>query len=258
MEVKRVKQTRKVVEGTAPRRNDATIIYNKPVKLVDDETGELVAVFLKNAIPMRYKEIGRKFVAFKGTTDARGTYGGQRIGTGAPTLGGNPITRSAMVGYRIPYLVRNPQPILSKTTTKNYDIYNKDLKQFYRFIDPIVKRIDPANYQLNLDELKGIPDKYKISKIITNVTVNQSQMAHYHVDSGNANQYGTIIAFNSGNKPFTGGEFILGNYNIAFGLKEGDIVYTNQHTPHGTLSFKGDRMSVVGYQSKKLINKLKR
>jgi len=248
---KNIKKSWTVRQGTKPKRNSYTVIYNKNVKLIDDDTGELVAIFLKNVIPDKYIKIGRELISFKGTSTARGAYAGET--KKRKTLTGKK-SQSSVVGYLLPYLVKDPKPQLSKATKQDIDLYNGGLKDLYKYVDTIIKKIDPKGYSENLVTIKNMPSEYKISKIVSNVQINVDQIAHYHVDNGNANKYGTLMAFYPSDKPFKGGEFVLGEYNICFTLREGDLLYTNQFSPHGTFSISGNRISAVGFQSKKLIN----
>jgi len=256
-----VEKKRDVEHGSTPRMTDGLKIFYSNVSIYDGQTGELLAIFLKNILPKYIIDIGRKLIAFEGKSDVRGAYAGKKIvkiiqsgkHKGERDMKGR-SANSSLVGYLMPYLVKNPKPQLSSTSKKDLELYEGDLKTLYKYIDKIVRLIDPNGYKENLDNMSNVPDNVRISKIITNVQINVNQVAHYHIDSGNKNQYGTILTFYPSGTAFKGGEFVLGDYNIGFDLKEGDLLYINQHSPHGTLPFKGDRLSAVGFQSTKLLN----
>ena len=272
-------KTRKVNEGARPRR--PSIIYKQSVKLMDEKTGELIAIFLKNVIPEKMITIGRKLISFKGKSNARGSFAGKKEKTiiqsgkhkGMTDIKGK-SSNSSLVGYLLPYLVKDPKPQLSSTSKKDLELYDGELKTLYNFFDSVIKKIHPEGYKENVRDLRNVPDKIKISKITTNIQINVNQVAHYHIDNGNENRYGSIVVFYPGHSdpmqhpvagtrksgglpgvPFKGGEFVLGDYDVGFDLKEGDFLYVNQWATHGTLSKTGgDRLSVVGFQSHKLIN----
>lgn len=256
----RLKKVRTIEEGDAPRESKGTNIINKSTTLYDEETGELVAIFLKNVLPEKMKMIGRKLINFRGKSDSRGAFAGNKKKTlvksgkhkGMHDIAGK-SANSSLVGYLLPYLVKNPKPQLSSFSKKDLDLYEGELKTLYKYVDGIIKRIDPQGYKGYLDNMRNVPNSVEISKLITNVQVNVNQIAHYHIDNGNANQYGTLLTFYPSGVEFTGGEFILGEYNTAFNLKEGDMLYVNQFSPHGTLPFNGDRLSAVGFQAKKIL-----
>lgn len=258
---KYVKKVREVKHGSTPRMSDGLKIYYSNVSVYDKDTNELLAIFLKKVIPPDITAIGRKLIAFEGVSDVRGAYAGKKIvkiiksgkHKGERDMKGR-SARSSLVGYLMPYLVKNPKPQLSTTSKKDLTLYEGELKKLYRYIDTLIKLIDPMGYKENLENMRNVPPEVRISKIITNVQINVNQVAHYHIDSGNKNQYGTILTFYPSGTAFKGGEFILGDYNIGFDLKEGDLLYVNQHSPHGTLPAKGDRLSAVGFQSTKLLN----
>lgn len=258
---KYVKKVREVKHGSTPRMSDGLKIYYSNVSVYDKDTNELLAIFLKKVIPPDITAIGRKLIAFEGVSDVRGAYAGKKIVKiikSGKHKGGRDMkgrsARSSLVGYLMPYLVKNPKPQLSTTSKKDLTLYEGELKKLYRYIDTLIKLIDPMGYKENLENMRNVPPEVRISKIITNVQINVNQVAHYHIDSGNKNQYGTILTFYPSGTAFKGGEFILGDYNIGFDLKEGDLLYVNQHSPHGTLPAKGDRLSAVGFQSTKLLN----
>jgi len=258
---KYVEKKRDVKHGSTPRMTDGLKIFYSDVTIYDAQTGELLAIFLKNILPKYIIDIGRKLIAFEGKSNARGAYAGKKIvkiiqsgeNKGKRDISGR-VANSSLVGYLMPYLVKNPKPQLSKTSEKDLELYEGDLKTLYKYIDKVVRLIDPNNYKEDLKNISNVPDKVRISKIITNVQINVNQVAHYHIDNGNKNKYGTILTFYPSGTSFKGGEFILGDYNIGFDLKEGDLLYVNQYSPHGTLPAKGDRLSAVGFQSTKLLN----
>ena len=258
---KYVDKKRDVKHGSTPRMSDGLKIFYGSVSIYDAESGELLAIFLKKILPKNITDIGRKLIAFEGKSDVRGSYAGKKIvriiksgkHKGERDMKGR-TANSSLVGYLMPYLVKNPKPQLSTTSKKDLTLYEGDLKKLFNYVDRIIKAIDPVGYKQNFEDIKNVPDSIRISKLTTNVQINVNQVAHYHIDSGNKNQYGTILTFYPSGTAFKGGEFILGDYDIGFDLKEGDLLYVNQKSPHGTLPAKGDRLSAVGFQSTKLLN----
>lgn len=255
-----VKKLRDVEEADAPRFSDGLKIFYGSVS-VYDEDGELLAIFIKNILPEKIRLIGRKLIAFKGTSDARGAYAGTKKPKiiskgkhkGEVDIKGK-TAHSTLVGYLLPYLVKNPQPQISSRSKQDLVLYGNELQTLYKYIDELTKKVAPEIYKENALNVENVPSKFRIGKINTNVQVNVNQIAHYHVDTGNANKYGTLLTFYPSGVRFKGGEFVVGDYRIAFDLKEGDYLLVNQKEKHGTLPFKGDRLSAVGFQSNKLIN----
>lgn len=257
-----IKKVRDVEQGARPNDKGITKL-NESCKIYDDK-GELVAIFVKNALPKEMIEIGRGMIRYKGTSNSRGAYAGKKESDKNKIVSKGKYkgtikleqkkSNSATIGYLIPYLIENPKPQLSSTTKKDIDFYNTKAKKLFSFIANKVKQIDPEQYDIQKDDLKGIPEKYLLSPITTNAVVNVNQTAHYHEDKGNTNLFGSLCAFGD----FEGGELVLGNYKYAFNLKEGDLLWINQSKIHGTLPVeKGERMSIVGYISNKLIRNIR-
>jgi hypothetical protein len=247
--------------GTKPTKKGIVITIDENTKIYDDE-GLLIAIFLKNVLPKEMINIGRQMVQYKGTSDARGYYAGTRKKTlvksgkhiGMTDIKGKK-SNSVVLGHLMPYLVKNPKPQLSSATKKNLDFFNDKVIKLYLYYDKIIEKIFKDQYKIQKENIKNMPKSAKISNNTTNIQLNYNQVAHFHEDKGNANAYGSLTVFYPDGKPFKGGEFLLGNYGIAFNLKEGDFLYVNPSIIHGTLpSTGGSRLSCVGFQSVRLIN----
>jgi len=211
-------------------------------------------------IPNKYRLLGRKMIKFKGTSDARGNYAGIKRASlsekekGKLSASGS-ISKSSVVGYLMPYLVKNGKPQLSRATKKDLTFYNSGVKELYNYYDAIIKKIAPDIYERQYQTMRVVPKEFRISELTTNIQVNNDQMAHFHRDKGNENTFGTITTYYTNGIPYNDGEFILGDYGVGFSLKEGDFLLVDQHSIHGTIDHKnGNRLSCVGFQSTRLIN----
>lgn len=260
-----ISKMRNTEKGTEPVREEIIKFINETSK-VYDENDELLAIFIKGITSNEMIEIGRGIARHKGWSNSRGAYAGSvkpRIiqsgkYKGRRTIVGNKV-RSSVIGYLMPYLVKDPKPQLSKATKKDREYYNTEVKRLYNYYDEFIKQLMPEEYKKQVEYLEPLSDGIKISDTTTNIQVNYDQQAFYHEDKGNKNLYGSITTYYPTGEEYEGGEFVLGDYLTAFKIQEGDFLYVNQSAIHGTLpTTKGVRLSCVGFQSVRLINYYKR
>ena len=160
---------------------------------------------------------------------------------------------SCPIGYVYP--PGKSEIMLSVASQKDVHLYQNEVKRLYRHIDRYIQSYAPDAYKRQYQYMKRCPALFRQSELTTNTQVNFDQTAHFHADCGNYNNIGSVMAFNiDTDSPFTGGEFVLGEYNIGFDLSEGDLLLVNQSKFHGTLPHKGRRLSLVGFISKRLMD----
>ena len=229
--------------GEAPFRNQNLHIFHKSITVLD-EHDKLLAVFIKNALPPWAVKVGREMKIFKGRSRKRCMYAGSSDGKNI---------YSCPIGFVYP--PGKTEIMLSTTSLKHAHLYQNGVKRLYRYIDRYIQSHAPDAYKRQYQYMKRCPTLFQQSQVTTNTQVNFDQVAHFHVDSGNYNNIGSVMAFNiDKDSPFTGGEFVLGEYNIGFGLTEGDLLLVNQSELHGTLPHHGRRLSLVGFISKRLLD----
>ena len=231
-----------VKRGTAPTKTETMRIIKQSTRVVDNN-GKLLAVFIKNALPPWAVEIGRKMKTLRGYSRTRRMYAGS---------GYKSNIESCPVGFLCP--PRFKEIMLTTPTRKRLKFYQDEVKRLYAYIDTYIKKFTPNEYAHQLQIMQDCPRLFKQSSVTTNTQVNFNVTAHYHRDYGNANNMGSVMAFNIDTlTPFSGGEFILGNYDTGFALQEGDILIVDQAKLHGTLPHTGRRLSLVGFISAQLL-----
>lgn len=257
-------QKYKPIKASKPLRTYSTIFLTRscPVKLIDSDSLETVAIFIPSSLSKRHISTARKFIRYKGSTSSRCAYAGlkrSRIPKNERhKLKVKRKVNSSILGYIMPYLKVNPVPQISSTTKKDMNFYKKEVRDLYLHIDDLLKIYMEEEYTKQCDLVRNVPDSVKIGSLNTNVMVNVDHQAHFHKDSGNLNRYGTIIAVSKDEtNPFTGYEFVLGDYRVAVPLLDSDILIVDQNRWHGNFSplkNSGSRISLVGFINNRITN----
>jgi hypothetical protein len=232
-----------------------------PVTVRDFNTNKILGIFIPGILSGQHVKIARGFIRYKGKSSSRCAYGGVKR-TQINVCDRHKLTvknmvNSSLLGYLLPYLKKNADPQISKTTQTDMDFFRNDVNELYKYIDGVLYEYLPTEYKNQLNDVINIPSFTKIASLNTNVMVNVDQQAFYHKDHGNTNRYGTIVAVSKdGNNPFKGSEFVLGDYRVAFPIKDGDLLIVDPNLNHGTFTSLGGgtRISLVGFISTRVKN----
>lgn len=225
-----VEKLKEPMKRTQPRMRKTFQMYSKSCILRDKETHEIVAVFLKKAIPKEYIRIGRQMIRFKRKT-VRKTISDSS----------DPIW-TTLVGRSFPKYI--PPGYLSPATKYDLKLFHGDAKKLMLFFEIFMKKYVPEDYKDMVQLSKKIPKSHKIGKAWHTFQINYDYHSKYHKDSSDTSQYSIVAPFYD----FEGAEIVLPAYRCVFPAKEGDLVLMNQHEMHGNLPLrKGHRLSVIPY-----------
>lgn len=257
-------------------------IYKSTVKVIDQDTGQLLAVFIKKAVPERlYKDTYDSLVSAATDTDNRGMAAGwdeskvknliKREGAKGyireeGSLRYRMITqdgsvsnttravrvKSGIVGY-MDRSSRFPYCRLTAFTEKQFDKF-KSAYPTIKAVNELYKKFVPERYENQYKAILDTSEDFVIrDTVFTTVTVNLSFQTAVHKDAGDLKSgFGNLFVLEQGR--YTGGYFCLPEWRIGFDVREGDCLFVDVHQWHGNTPIigEGHRMSLVMYYREKM------
>lgn len=259
--------------------DDNYTIFNERIKVIDSKTNKILAIFLKGEIKNDIELInaGRDLDRYAARSSLRtGSAGVKKVEilNGRKFTTANPVM-SSVVGYSGP---SNFHPC-RKTM-----LYNKHAKHFdsttinlLQKLSKLFKQYAPEQFEKQQEFVNSINEHMLLKDTVyTTVTVNKDFRTLSHRDKGDYESgLGNLMVFDytkgpcrrhiskdgiskhlikdcplfsGGNSDFTGGEFLLPEYEIGFNMQEGDILFVDVHQIHCNNPIKGKgRVSLVCY-----------
>tara|TARA_R100000963_G_C4640491_1_gene104144 strand:- start:569 stop:1504 length:936 start_codon:yes stop_codon:yes gene_type:complete len=258
-----------------------TTVYN--------ERGELVLVFLKNAVPFTFAEKAYPFLRkSSGLTGNRSLASGDlssyKVGDKVGSLNGSisdvrigkidgnryyPIKKdgtlsnspkskeveSGIIGYMDRYS-RIPYCRATEMTRRYFEDYKETLP-YIRYISAMFEKYVPEKYEIQKEYWGKINKDFKIDNTaFTTVTVNKNFRTACHFDKGDYKEgFGNLSVLESGE--YTGAYTVIPKYGIAVDVRNCDICFFDVHELHGNTELKtkgmAERISVVCYVREKMI-----
>lgn len=258
-------------------KNDAT----GSVKLVDEDTGEIVLIYLKKAIPEELVDLAKSCLrkaAYKFRNNARGSASGhidvtrvkytpgtmskfsmkpmKKDGTLSTTQVSNPVN-SIAVGWMDRIVNKDKETDTYKMTSwtqQNLERFEKSFPCF-DYVSNLYKLAAPELWQKQRDVIGDTPTKIGES-VFSSITVNWRYQSATHLDKGDyKGGLGCLFIHNSLEPGQNGGEMLFPEYETAVRLETGDIMLFNPHKWHSTalIAPNNDRITFVCYLREKLV-----
>ncbi len=283
---KRTYQEARVFEGCKPSEADFNVLYKTSVVLYDEDTKQLLCMFIKNAIDEQNVQLAKDIY---GTIDqkmfvsiTRNTAAGKvslpelqkvrkdiakitktnKTGTTAEVelFDGRVMTQkycNPVKSYTAGYTYWRFQGKVAMPTgfTKQYpDDWNKSLP-FFNAIGNVFQQSVPKVDEIHRIHMKGFEEYLIGTSSLSTVAINVNYESAYHVDRGDLKDgYSTLTVVRCGN--YDGGYYVLPEYEIAFDLAEGDMLISQSHkywhgnTPIVKHTENAQRISFVTYLKK--------
>lgn len=253
------KKVREQKLGVTCRLNDKYKVYNKSIRVVK-ENGEPLAIFLKKHLTdPGLLQAGRDLVKFKKSSTQRGMAAGydkKKEGRYGGTIGTANAVDSSIVGFTDPsgfYQCR--QTVLHKQHEKDFQSGGSTIK-LLNYVSKTFKEFAPAQYRKQESFIRKINQNMRLGKtVFSTITVNVDFRTRAHKDAGDFESgLGNLVVFKLDN--YSGGELLLPEYNLAFHIEEGDILFFDTHEVHCNNPIKGKgRLSLVCYARKHILDK---
>lgn len=235
-------------------------VFDSKRVTVKDETGRVIAIFLPKALTARDILTGRNLVRYKNVTSSRGMAAGQNadaLKKGIVGFGSGNRVQSSVVGYMENNHL-NPCR-MTAMTRKHKDFFHTETRRLVKKISTLFSKYAPQHARRQREFIKSINPNMVISgTLFTTATVNVDFRTHTHKDKGDfSNGLGNLAVFNAeGSRGWSGGEFLLPDFNVAFRLQEGDVLFVDVHETHCNAPIIGKgRVSLVLYAREKLATK---
>ncbi len=265
-----------------PTKNAETILIASDSKIVDQETGKVIAYFLKNVLPAEKVELWtKKFKSIPQQNSVVGDAGGQLNET---RINAHIMDRVKQGKTRVLSESRVKDNTFRKGNTlystvlgfktqkeEDYGKYNNEvLSRFLLFKETIEPFFDELSEYYRIIAPEWHEEQEKIvnrcnrrmgNSVFTNATFNRSQpnnslqktndsQTACHRDRSHAESGHEFFAVLG--KDFEGGELLFPEYNVALQLAVGDIVaFSGKTTIHGNTPLtKGLKLSVISYVHK--------
>lgn len=164
--------------------------------------------------------------------------------------------RSAIAGYydKPEMYIKHLFPsshVCRKTSfnVHNEEAFNKCIP-FFKLVSKYYKELAPEYYKKQIEAIKRVPNDFRISNTpFTTVTINYNWRTACHKDVGDyTDGFGNLAVI--GNN-FKGGDLIFPEFNVAVGVRPGDIVIFDVHEYHCNTKLTADkdnyRLSFVNY-----------
>lgn len=253
------------------------------VKLVDKDTGEIILLYLKNAIPKELVDLAKNCLskaAYKFRNNSRGAASGhidvnrvkytpgkmsqfsmraiKKDGTMSSTQVSNPVS-SIAVGWMDKIVNKDKETDTYKMTSwtqQNLDKFEKSFPCF-DYVSNLYKLSAPEQWKNQRDVIGNTPAKIGES-VFSTITVNWRYQSATHLDQGDYKEgLGCSFIHNSLEPGQNGGEMLFPEYEIAVRLETGDVFLFNPHKWHSTAPIAPDnnRITFVCYLREKLVVK---
>lgn len=227
---------------------------------VTDKDGNCLAVFLKNVLSKREIEAGKNLIRYKRKSNCRGMAAGineqyKKEANLKGGLGAANSVYSSIVGYMESSQLCTCR--MTVLTRENKELFQKDSCLLFKKVSSLYKQFAPKYYHKQLQHVRKVnPNMVIPNTVYTTATVNVDFRTHTHRDKGDfVNGLGNLIVFNERGKRWSGSEFLLPDYKIAFRLQEGDVLFVDVHKIHCNAQRKGSgRISLVLYARQNLDN----
>lgn len=223
------------------QESDTPLMINEPTILVDDESGEIKAVF--DILDLDTKDV------VEALKKIRYTKGKRSRGL---------VSTSRIFGYRPRNEMRQDycsSTSLVKEAPREHDV----IAQLALKLEDYYKRYNPKGYEEHKAQTDSqVKDSWRIGKksIFTSGIINKNNPLKYHFDTGNFTKvYSMMIVFKGG---VEGGYLSLPEYDAKFYLPDNSIfMFDGQGILHGVTPIKytnqnGYRFSVVYYTLKRM------
>ncbi len=219
-------------------------IYDRSLRLTRDD-GRLLGVLLKNVLGKDLVEAGKGLAIYAKTTTTNRAMA-------AGTVGGKPVAvHSSTVGFS-----DNPTPQLHGLESCRQTALYRDNEQYFddetmplvRAINDLYRTHCPDEHQKQFEFVQALNQEMVLSETaFSTITVNKDFRTHSHRDSGDFREgLGNLAVFEY--QPFSGGEFLLPEWDVGFNVQTGDVLFVDVHEIHcnNFISGKG-RLSLVCY-----------
>lgn len=242
--------------GRAYRSNENYLIINQTSLVEDITTGQPLAYFLKGIIKdPRLIQAGRHLDTYAQKSNQRRMAAGRGTRYQYGQIA-NPVY-SSIVGYADK---SNFHPCRMTALYKRHErFFNQDTLPLLRYISKQFAYWCPQHYKRQMDFVKSInPHMVLTDTCYTTITVNLDFRTHAHRDTGDYHSgLGNLTVFQKeGTQKFSGGEFLLPEYQIGFNMQEGDLLFVDVHQIHCNNPIRGKgRISLVCYAREGILRK---
>lgn len=226
------------------------VICNETETFVDPEIG-IVGALVKGCLSARDVNSGRELIRYKSATDNRPDASGV---SRTDTINGREYRRggkimSSMVGFASRSNFHPDR--VTAMTARHLPHFIRRIEPLMRSITKIFRRHAPEEFKRQRAFIKSVPPEFVIpGTVFTTGTVNVDVRTAAHRDTGDfGGGLAALAVFNyDSERIWTGGQLLLIEYNLAFNLEEGDVLFIHPKALHcnGRLQGSG-RMSLVCY-----------
>lgn len=233
---------------------------------IKKENGEILAIFLKQHIKDKsHISAGRNLIRYKTWSNNRGVAAGRRKkGSG---FGKGVKVKSSVVGFmESSHIWPCRKSALYKKHSEKFD---EETSRLIKFISDEYYKYAPYNYKKQYVFCDLIKPMKIHDTVFSTVTVNCDWRTRTHVDKGDLQDgLGNLSVFDYTksdlkkhmyeNKKcsWSGGEFLLPEYKVAFEITEGDLLFVDVHEVHCNSEINGvGRVSLVCYARENILKK---
>ncbi len=238
-------QVRQVDEGWLCGITENMTIYDRSLRVTRDD-GRLLGVLLKGALNEDLIKAGQGLKIYTTTKTTN-----RAMAAGKAEDGKTFAVHSTMVGFS-----DNPTPQLHGLDSCRQTALYRDNEQYFddetmplvRVINDLYRKHCPEEYERQLGFVRALNQEMVLSEtVFTTITVNKDFRTLSHKDAGDySGGLGNLAVFEY--QSFSGGEFLLPEWDIGFNVRPGDLLFVDVHEIHCNNFISGDgRLSLVCY-----------
>lgn len=237
-------------------------VLNERCQVVDEQTGSILAIFLKGELKDRPDliESGRNMVKyFEKRKYASTTLRGTSSGYNKSVVFGEGKKNEFKQGNRVLSTTLGYAPPNSFNPCRKTVLYRQHEHLFDSDTLPLIQRISEihseyapiqfnelSEYCRTLNPLVVLP-----KTVYTTATINHTYRTLCHRDRDDKSGLTPIAVFKVGE--YSGGEFMMPEFGLAINLEEGDVLLVQVHELHCNAEIQGSgRISIVCYCSEKI------
>jgi hypothetical protein len=256
MKVIKVKKKQTAVLGKQYTHSPTWLYIDKSAKVVNAETGHVLAVFVKGALNPGLVQAGRTMDVYNATTDKRTNVS---VVDYVGVCHGKRITRSkrvpsSIVGFSA---ANSFHPCrATKLYREHIDLFSQKQRAVVARISSLFRHHCPDQYKKQEQFIQSINQNMRIpDTVFTTLTINKSLRTNTHVDRADFKSgLGNLTVFKTGT--YSGCELLLPAYKIAFDVQEGDVLFFDVNEPHCNSALKGGgRIALVCYAQQQILKR---
>jgi hypothetical protein len=255
------------------KSNSEYEIFNNTVKIYKKNSNDILAIFIKGAIKdQKLLKAGRNLLRYKMASNSRGNAAGVNSENRKKYNNGSMGTANSVMSSVVGYMENNGMwPCRQTNLYKKYEHdFDTETIKLIQFISKEFKRYCPSLYN-NQKKFTNSINKNMVFKntVYTTITVNCDWRTRTHTDKGDYPYgLGNLAVFDytksdlyKGNiknphQNWSGGEFLIPEYEIGFNMNEGDLLFVDVHAIHCNNPIKGKgRVSLVCYAREKILDR---